>query len=255
MPPMKKILLSTLLSTLLMAATAEQVEQYLSISNSDEQLVELETQFSQMQENFNSLGQAQDTQQYNMQMLSIRFKEYLQKHLSEDEMEEILKAYRNVLLLQYVSAVSESQSVEPEEIEKYIRELESDPEMHERITLVNKISDEMYDPQSMAVMFDNLMKPLLENAPGGDKLDKKVLDERRKIYIERMQEETRKETLYATRDFTLEELEKLEEIAKLPVIKQETRAVFGATAYALEEFFLSLAKRYDIQKHQPSKQP
>jgi len=247
---MKKILLSTLLSTLLMAATAEQVDQYLSISNADEQLVELESQFSRMQENFNALSKDQEIQKYNMQMLSIRFKEYLQKHLSEDEMEEILKAYRSVLLLRYVSAVSESQTVSFEEIEAYSKEAETDPDLHERIELVNKISDEMYNEESMSIMFDNLMKPLLEKAPGGDKLDKKVLDDRRKAYLVRMQEETRKETLYATRDFSLEELEQLLEIAKLSVIKKETKAVFGATAYALEEFFLSLAKRYDISKHQ-----
>jgi hypothetical protein len=35
-----------------------------------------------------------------------------------------------------------------------------------------------------------------------------------------------------------------------PVIDKETKAVFGATAYALEEYFLSLASRYDIKKHQ-----
>jgi hypothetical protein len=189
-----------------------------------------------------------------MQMLSIRFKEYLQKHLSEDEMDEIINAYKNVLLLQYVSATSESQTTDMKEIEAYLKELESDPDMQERIALVQKLSNEMYDQESMAIMFDNLMKPLLENAPGGQKLDKETMEKSRKDYIEKKQEVSWKETLYATRDFTTEELEKLEEIAKKPVIKQETRAVFGAIAYALEEFFLSLANRYDIKKHQTPKQ-
>jgi hypothetical protein len=251
---MKKILLSLSLTTLLFAATPEQVDRYLGISNADEQLAELETQFAQMQNNINRLNPDQENPQYNMQMISIRFKEYLQKHLSEEEMDEIIKAYRNVLLLQYVAATSESQTTDPREIEAYLKELESDPDMQERMALVQKISSEMYDQESMAIMFDNLMKPLLENAPGGQKLDKETMEKSRKAYIEKMQEETWKETLYATKDFTHEELEKLEEIAKKPVIKQETRAVFGATAYALEEFFLSLANRYDIKKHQ-SKQP
>jgi hypothetical protein len=251
---MKKIFLSLCLTSLIFAATPEQVDRYLGISNADEQLAELETQFAQMQNNINRLNPNQENPQYNMQMISIRFKEYLQKHLSEEEMDEIINAYRNVLLLQYVTATSESQMTDPEEIEAYLKQLESDPEMDERITLVEKISDEMYDRESMAIMFDNLMKPLLENAPGGQKLDKETMHKSRKAYIEKMQEETRKETLYATRDFTYEELEKLEEIAKKPVIKRETRAVFSATAYALEEFFLSLANRYDIQKHQPPQQ-
>jgi hypothetical protein len=251
---MKKILLSLCFISLLFSATPEQVDYYLSISNADEQLAELETQFAQMQNNINGLNPDQENPQYNMQMISIRFKEYLQKHLSEDEMDEIINAYKNVLLLQYVSATSESQTTDMKEIEAYLKELESDPDMQERIALVQKLSNEMYDQESMAIMFDNLMKPLLENAPGGQKLDKETMEKSRKDYIEKKQEVSWKETLYATRDFTTEELEKLEEIAKKPVIKQETRAVFGAIAYALEEFFLSLANRYDIKKHQTPKQ-
>ncbi|QOR61004.1 hypothetical protein ACM66Z_05960 [Sulfurovum sp. ST-21] len=247
---MKKILLSILLSTLLFAATPEQVDRYLSISNADEQLVELETQFSRMQTNLNSISKEEDTQSYDMQLLSIRFKEYLQKHLSEDEMDEILNLYKNVILLQFVSATAEEVS-DPKEAEAYVKKLETDPESHMRIELVKKISHEMYDKESMVLMFDNLMKPLLENAQGGDKLDPEMLKKSREAYVKRMIEETENETLYATRDFTFEELEALEKIAREPVIDKESKAVFGATAYALEEFFLSLAKRYDIKKHQP----
>ncbi|MCF6207155.1 MAG: hypothetical protein L3J47_09730 [Sulfurovum sp.] len=245
---MKKLLLSTLLSTLLFSATPEQVERYLSISNADEQLVELESQFSQMQRNLNRNREEAPT--YDMQMLSIRFKEYLQKHLSEDEMEEILQQYKNVLLLQFVSASAESQK-DTEGMEKYLKELESDPQAQARKKLVRKISDEMYNKESMTVMFDNLIKPLMENAPGGGELSKELLKKSRESYVKRMIEETQKETLYATRDFTMEELEELEQIAKSPAIDKETKAIFGATAYALQEFFLSLAKRYDISKHQP----
>ena len=251
---MKKIILFNILTAFLLAATPKQVEQYLSISNADEQLVELEQQFSQMQNNLNTIRKDREkTESYDMQLLSIRFKAYLQKHVSENEMGEILKQYRNVLLLQYTSAVAESQSISDKELEKYFKEITSDPQMQTRIDLVEKISQEMYDKESMVIMFDGLMKPLLANAPGGDKIDEKTLEANRKSYVKRMSEEMKKQTLYATRDFTTEELEALEEIAKLPVIDKETKAVFGATAYALEEFFLSLAKRYDINKHQSNR--
>jgi hypothetical protein len=248
---MKNILLALLMSTFLFAATTEQVEAYLSISNADEQLVELEQEFSRMQNNLNSISQDQEeVENYDMQLLSIRFKEYLQKHLSDDEMDAILKAYRNVLLLQFTSAVAESQSISDETLDAYIKELTSDPQMEARIKLVEKISKEMYDKSSMAVMYDSLMKLLLTHAPGGDQIDEKILTKCREASIKHMEDEMRRETLYATRDFSMEELVSLEEIAKLPVIHKETKVVFGATAYALEEFFLSLASRYDIKKHQ-----
>ena len=248
---MKKILLSTLCSIVLLgAATPEQVDRYLSISNADEQLVELEQQFERMQENFSRMSQEEEVERYDTQLLSIRFKEYLQKHLSDDEMDEILDLYKNVLLLRLVSASAQSQ-MDADEITRYLGEIENDPQMQTRKRLVEKISDEMYDKASMALMFDDLMKPLLENAPGGEKMNQEMLEKSRKFYVEKMIEEARNEMLYATRDFTIEELEELEQIAKEPAIDKETKAVFGATAYALKEFFLSLAKRYDIGKHTP----
>ena len=251
---MKRLLYTLLFGGLLFAATPEQIDRYLSVSNADEQLLELESQFSRMQENINRISNEEDPESYDMQMLPIRFKEYLQKHISEDEMEQILKLYKNVTLLQFVSATAE-EIPDEKRVEAYVKGLESDPESGVRIDLVKKITSQMYDKSSMALMFDKLIKPLMLNAPGGDKLDPKVLEQSREAYLKRMVKETQNEVLYATRDFTLEELEKLEKLSQEPAISIETKAVFGATAYALEAFFLSLAKRYDISKHQTAQKP
>ena len=251
---MKQLLYTLIFGGLLFAATPEQVDRYLSVSNADEQLLELESQFSQMQENINRISTEDDPESYDMQMLPIRFKAYLQKHISEDEMEQILKLYKNVILLQFVSATADEMP-DAKTVEAYIKTLKSDPESGTRIDLVKKITSQMYDKSSMALMFDKLIKPLMLNAPGGDKLDPKLLEKSREIYLKRMEKETQDEVLYATRDFTFEELEQLEKISHDPAISIETKAVFGATAYALEAFFLSLSKRYDISKHQSPQKP
>ena len=89
---MKKTLLTLTLFTYLglphlsFAATAEQVEQYLVVSRAEEELIALESQFSAMQNAFkrNDTNETEDNT-YDMQMLSLRFKEYIEKHLSEDE--------------------------------------------------------------------------------------------------------------------------------------------------------------------------
>ena len=246
---MKQLLYTLIFGGMLFAATPEQVDRYLSVSNADEQLLELESQFSQMQENINRISTENDPESYDMQMLPIRFKAYLQKNISEDEMEQILKLYKNVILLQFVSATVDEMP-DAKTVEAYVKTLKSDPESGTRIDLVKKITSQMYDKSSMALMFDKLIKPLMLNAPGGDRLDPKVLEKSRDIYLKRMVKETQDEVLYATRDFTMDELEKLEKISHEPAISIETKAVFGATAYALEAFFLSLSKRYDISKHQ-----
>ncbi|HFQ61871.1 MAG TPA: hypothetical protein ENK39_06180 [Epsilonproteobacteria bacterium] len=250
---MKKILLTLALFThLSFAATPEQVEQYLSVSNAEEELLSLQSQFSAMQNAFKSQEtNSSDDNTYDMQMLSIRFKDYLQKHLSEDEMTEVLENYKNVVLLQFVSASSEAEEHDQNETMAYVQQLQASPEAEERIALVEKISNKLYSKEAMVVMFDELMKPLMENGIGGQKMSGDMLKATKANYLKMMTEASRYETLYASKDFTMDELEALLKVAKTPAIDHETKAVFGAMAYSLKEFFMSLASRFDVSKHQP----
>jgi hypothetical protein len=250
---MKKILLAlTLFTHLSFAATPEQVEQYLSVSNAEEELLALQSQFSAMQNSFKRQdSNASEDSTYDMQMLSIRFKDYLQKHLSEDEMTEVLDNYKNVVLLQFVSASSEAEEHDQNETMTYVEQLKASPESGDRIALVENISKELYSKEAMVVMFDELMKPLMENGIGGQKMNDEILKATKENYLKMMTEASKAETLYASKDFTMEELEELLKIAKTPAIDHETKAVFGAMAYSLKEFFMSLASRFDVSKHQP----
>jgi len=248
---MKKLLIITLLSQLLFCATAEQVETYLDLSNSEEELIEMERQFSLMQQSFRSLesNTSEEAAPYDMELLSIRFREYIQKALSEDEMDEILQNYKNVLLLQFVSSIGDP-NWDEKEVEAYLRSVKENPEMKERIALVEKLNRAFNNKESIAIMFDGLIKPLLKSASGGDKLDETYMKKRKEKYIEAMSRESQDETLYATREFSMEELEALLKIAQSKAMGYEVKAVYGGMAYALEEFFLSLANRYDISKHE-----
>jgi hypothetical protein len=246
---MKKILLAlTLISHLLLAATPEQVEKYLSVSYSEEQLIELEEQFSIMQNNLNSSDE-NSSSTYDMQMLPIRFREYLQKNLSENEMNEIIRQYRNVLLMRFISSQNDSE-YDPKLAESYVKRIEKDSDAAVRIELAEKIGEALYKKESIGILFDNLMKPLMQNSIGGTKINEESLKQSRENYIEMMKKTGRIETIYATRDFTVEELDELLKIINTPVMERESKAVFGATAYALKEYFLSIANRYDLSKHQ-----
>jgi hypothetical protein len=244
----KQLLIIILLSQLLYSATAEQVERYLSISQAEEELLLLESQFSQMQSNFSQDSNASENKTYEMELISIRFRDYIQSHLSENEMDEVLENYKNVIFLQFVSAKNDN-TFDQNTTDTYINTLKENPEAEARMKLVEEISQEINNKDAMIQMFDELMKPLMENASGGDKINEAAMKKRREAYMKRMVESSRKETLFATREFNMEELDALLEIAKTPAINHETKAVFGATAYALHEFFLSMASRYDISKH------
>lgn len=247
---MKKLLIIALLSQLLFSATPEQVERYLSISNAEEELLGLESQFSRMQNNFQSSqsNASEEKETYDMQMLSIRFKEYMQKHLSENEMKEILQTYKSVVFLQFIS-VSGVTDTDPKEVEAYIKTFENNESSSVRRDLVEKIHKELNNKEAMTLMFDELIKPLIQAAPGGQKLDDEYMKKSKEDYLKSMTEKAKIETLFATKDFTMEELEELLKVAQTPAIGYEMKALYGGMAYALKEFFLTLASKYDISKH------
>ena len=246
----KTILFTILiLSSTLVSATPEQIEKYISVSNSEEQLIELERQFSQMQNSINSKSvDTEASSTYDMQMLSIRFRDYLQKNLSENEMDEILLQYRKVVLLKFVSVQGDTEYDE-KEAEAYMQTLQVEENASVRMDLLAEITNTLYNDEHIGILFDNLMKPFLENSKGSDNIDDERMKQNKEGYIKRKRAAGKVETAYSTREFTVEELEDLLKIVETSAISHESKAVFGATAFALKEFFLSMASRYDVSKH------
>ena len=253
MPSLKKVLfVIAILTQFLLSASSEQVEQYLTLSNADEELVELETQYAQMQNRYlaSESNTSEDKKMYDIEMISIRFKSYLEKNLSENEMEKVLQSYKNVIFLQFVSATSLEVKASKEEIKAYVKTFENNESSSVRLNTVEKINEKFNSTQAIALHYDKLIKPLMQAAPGGSKLDDKYMEKSRESYIKSTQEKTKEATLFATRDFSQEQLEKLLDIAQTPAIETEIKVLYGAMAFALQEFFLTLSSGYDISKHQ-----
>jgi len=245
---MKKLFILTLLLTqLLFSSSPEQVERYISISNSEEQLIILENQFTQMQNNINRISK-EESDTYDMQLLSIRFREYLQKNISEDEMDKIMEQYNNVVLLQFVSVQNDA-DYDEKEADAYMKGLRTEENASVRLDLLDEISEKLYKKENVGILFDSLMKPLMQDSKGSAQIDDETMKKSKEAYIKRMIKSGKVETAYSTREFTIEELEELLKIVKTSAINHESKVIFSATAYALREFFLSIASRYDVSKH------
>ena len=247
----KKIALTlTLLTQLSFAATPEQVEQYLLVSNAEEELISLEAQFSAMQNGFRPDANESKNKTYDMQLITVRFKEYLEKHLSDDEMEKVLENYKNIVMLQYVSAQGAT-DYDANTVSTYIAKLEADTGASVRMDLIKKISKKFFSEEAMTIMFEELMLPLMKNGMGAKKMDDKMLKGAKESYLKNIDEDTTKTDMYLLRDFSLEELEELLKIAKTPAVGYETKAVSAAISYALKDFFMGMTSRYDVSKHKP----
>ncbi len=243
----KIFLLFSLCVKLIFSATPEQVEQYLLVSNAEETLLKLESEFSSMQNNFNQ-NSKEENKTYDMQLVPLRFKEYLERNLSEDEMNAVLVNYKSFILLQFIS-ISTQDDYDKNESKSYLKKIKASSEASKRIALVADISKEFYHKEAILIMFNELMKPLFQNAKGFSKVNDNFIKQRQENYIKKNIQNTYNETLFFTKDFSIEELGLLLKIAKTSAKNHEVRAVYGATAYALKEFFLSIASRYDISKH------
>jgi len=237
---MKKIfsILFLLISTLF-AATPEQVEHYLMLSHAEEDLIELESSFSAMQNRMD----AKDSNgtSYDTELLTVRFREKLQSTLSEDEMEKVLANYKSPALLKFVY-----ESSDPEgdfmEIQKYAKEAKANPELESRISIIKKINQYYSNKEAIIQMFDTLIVPIMKRMKPNDS-DEKQIKKMRETYLDAMIKNAYRQILYATREFSTEELDELLEIAKTPAMGYETKAVYGAMAYAMQEFMENMAAR------------
>ena len=102
-----------------------------------------------MQQNLNRSSTSEGaSNEYDMQLLSIRFREYIQKNLSEDEMNEVLKQYRNVVLLKFVSVQNDTE-YDKKLAQAYVKELETEDNASVRLDLLDKISNTLYNEENV----------------------------------------------------------------------------------------------------------
>lgn len=237
---MKKIFtVLLLLATLLSAATPEQVERYLMLSHAEEDLLDLESSFAAMQRRMDAKDD--NGSSYDTELLTVRFREKLQQLLSESEMEKVLENYKNETLLKFVY-----ESSDPEgdylEIRKYAKEAKADPELESRLKIVQKINTYYSKPEVITQMFDTLIIPIIKRMKSKNS-DNKSIKKMRERYIKSMTENGYNQILYATREFSTEELDAMLKISETPAMGYETKAVYAAMAYAMQEFMEVMADR------------
>ena len=237
---MKKILsILLLLVSTLIAATPEQVEHYLMLSHAEEDLLDLESSFAAMQRRMDEKDGSGTT--YDTELLTVRFREHLQKNLSESEMEKVLENYKSPALLKFVY-----ESSDPEgdfmEILKYAKEAKANPELKSRLGIIKKINQHYSNKEAIVQMFDTLIVPVMKRMKPDDSNEEGIKKMREK-YLDSMIKNAYDQILYATREFGTEELDALLEITKTPAMGYETKAIYGAMAYAMQEFMVQMADR------------
>jgi hypothetical protein len=229
------------------AATPEQVERYLMLSGSEDQLIEFEQSIDQMNQMLaaktgNDVPLMQDSQ-----LLSIRFREYLQQHLSESEMDEIIANYGHDVMRKLVSA--EVLMEEPQTLQAYrefLIAIRKEPLPKDRTEAVRAIVNNLYDDDVLIDFFNKLFVPMMRQMAkaSGQEITKEQMKEVTEGFIKKMRDQQYNAMLFMTRDFSEEELRELEEIAANSATDHEVKAVFGAIESAMSEAMHNMSKQF-----------
>ena len=220
---MKKTLLLLLLSfELLFSATPKQIDEYISLSKSDRDLLEIEQMIDQMLPSDSSK---------NTETIEIKFHEYLEKNLSEQEAIELNKLYRNPL---FTVLIDMDPDMPEEELLEFNRTLQENPLSTERMELNNKIIDGMFNEEMieyMVVKMQNLIAKQFRIP------DSNLTKEDKKEMLSTMTEALRIPLLYQTQTLSIEELKDLESLSNSALVVKTNKVVLHATLYAMEGFF------------------
>jgi hypothetical protein len=196
------------------------------------------------------------------QMIPIRFREYIQKNLSEDEMDEVLDNYKHDVLRKIVSASVLME--EPDTIESYRqfrKQIAQEPLPANRTETVKTIIKQLYDEKQLIEFFDKMFLPMVKKMAevSGRDISKKQIDDLGKRFVKKMRESNVNAMLFMTRDFSDDELQELKEVSGNSATSHETRAVFGGIVYALDEAMRNITNRFakmlQKRKHPATRAP
>ncbi len=244
---MKRMILFAAAASALVAATPEQVERYLLLSGSEEQLIQFEQTIDQMSQMLTAKDGQDVPLMQDSQMIPIRFRAYLQRNLSDAEMEAVLANYQHDVLRKLVSAqVLMGEADTREAYRQFLSRIQSDPLPANRTETVKAIIKKIYDEKMLRDFFKKMFLPMVQQMGSTD--GKPISDQRIKVitkqFVQRMQEGNRKAMLFMTRDFTDAELDTLNTLSGNSATSHETHAVFGAIVSAMGEAMEHMAKRF-----------
>ena len=244
---MRRILFLTFFSSIFVfAATQEQVERYLSVSNAEEQILQMQSQFDKMQEMF--MQKDKNITRYETQLIMDRFKRSIAKELSEDEMNEVLENYKNLLYLQFNSLSAQEPNFD--DMDNYFKEArQSVEDMEQRVEIIRDITKYIVSKENLKIYFDDLIKPLYKGGKGAKNVDDNYLKKIENRYVKNMQSKSENEYLYLLRDMSTDELKQLDEFIKKSSVEMEIKADFRALSYALKEFFSNFIQSFNVRKH------
>jgi hypothetical protein len=248
---MKKIILLMLLSKSLLSATNEEILQYLSLSQSEQQVLSIE-------QVFNSMRQSQENNESNesTSQVSIVYQEYLEEHLSSNEVQDILALYRLPIMDRYVSEVK-TFNINQEDMDAFLASLEEEPLLTERKDIVDDIVDVLINEELQLNFYRSMMQrysgsSTTENNSSSEN-NESSMTPREEGYVNSMKKSAKNHLLYGSQVFSLEEMNALKDAIDSSIFKKIKRVENEALVGIMNNFIQGIVSEPKRPKEEKKK--
>lgn len=235
----KIIILFTLTTYLLFSATSEQVDQYMGLSHSDRSLIEIEKMFSNLSESMETSDENRSTE------MTLDYQIYIGKHISDDEMDELLSLYRKPIMQRYVNEM-DMVEIPKEEMNEFLNALKENPLSTERQEIVDELLKSIVNEELLLNFYTSMMQRYQtkdENNQTKKKessSSKKVLTQEEQQFIDIMKTGIKQDILYGTQVLSLEEMKKVNDVIESSVIRKIKKVENEAIIAIMNNFIKSI---------------
>jgi len=227
----KTLFLLILIQQTLLSATTEEILAYLSLSHSEQRVLSIEQVFDSIRQQSENNESNDSTMQ-----TSIVYQEYLEAHLSSNEIEELLQLYRSPIMNRYVAEVKNF-NINQDDMEAFLASLEEEPLLTEREEIVDDIVTILVNEELQLNFYRSMMQRYPEtNSTTSSDENKSSLSSREKIYVNSMKTSTKKRLLYGTQVFAIEEMYALKDAITSSIFKKVKRVENEALVQIMNNF-------------------
>jgi len=221
---------------LLFSATHEEIVNYLSLSHSEQEVVS-------MAQVFDSMRQTQENNESNASTTDAEtlYQEYLETHISSNEIANLLKLYRSPIMNRYVSEVKNF-NINEEDMDVYLASLKDEPILSEREDIVDDIVKVVINEKLQLNFYRSMMQRYSKNNNTSKNSDNNMT-KREKSYVNSMKKATKNRLLYGSQVFSLEEMKELKSSIESSIFKKIKRVENEALVQIMNDFIRNIVSK------------
>ena len=231
---MQKVLFILVFSShLLFSASTQEITQYLSLSQSEQQVFAIEQVFDSMREQQENNESNSSTNQ-----VSIVYQEYLEEHLSSNELEKVLALYHLPTMQRYVIDVK-TFTINKEDMDAFLENLKEEPLLSEREEIVDSIVENIVNEELQLNFYRSMMQRYSQKSDdNGSKATP-----REKSYVDSMKKAEKEHLLYGSQVFSMEEMKELEDGISSSIFQKVKRVENEALVMIMNNYIRGITSK------------